>query len=51
MNGTALAVTFDGNLDTNSQPAGSAFTVSGERTGTGTASITGATVRVTLDSA
>ncbi len=51
VNGTALTVTFDENLDTNSLPAGSAFTVSGGRTGTGTVSVNGAVASVTLDTA
>ncbi len=51
VDGTALAVTFDEPLDASSAPAGGAFTVSGGRTGTGTARISGATVTVTLDAA
>ena len=51
VNGTALTVTFDENLDTSSLPAGSAFTVSGGRTGTGTVSVSGAVASVTLDRA
>ena len=51
VNGTALTVTFSESLDTGSRPAGSAFTVSGGRTGTGTVSVSGSTARVTLDSA
>ena len=56
VNGRALIVTFDEGLDESSQPAGSAFEVratpprGAARTiaGTSTASIAGATVRVTL---
>ena len=51
VNGNELTVTFDKNLDSNSRPAGSAFTTSGSRTGTGTVFIRDATVRVVLDSA
>ena len=53
VDGTTLTVTFSENLDPDpdSTPAGSAFTVSGGRTGTGTAAISGATATVTLDSA
>ncbi|MYN65779.1 MAG: hypothetical protein F4X11_12225, partial [Acidobacteria bacterium] len=51
VDGRKLTVTFTEPLDTGSAPAGNAFTVSGGRTGTGTASIAGATVTVTLDSA
>ena len=51
VNGKTLTVTFNENLDTGSTPAGSAFTVSGGRTGTGMASISGATATVTLPSA
>ena len=51
VDGTTLVVTFDEPLDASSAPAGSAFTVSGGRTGTGTAAISGATATVTLDSA
>ena len=49
VNGTTLAVTFDEALDPASAPAGSAFTVSGGRAGTGTARLSEATVTVTLD--
>ena len=48
---TALSVTFNETLDASSAPAGDAFTVSGGRTGTGTATVSGATATVTLDSA
>ena len=48
---TTLKVTFDETLDASSAPAGDAFTVSGGRTGTGTAMISGDTATVTLDSA
>ncbi|MXX76198.1 MAG: hypothetical protein F4Y77_12475, partial [Holophagales bacterium] len=51
VNGTALSVTFNENLDSGSRPVGSAFAVSGGRSGTGMATISGATVSVTLDSA
>ena len=51
VNGDQLVITFDENLDSNSAPAGDAFGVSGGRTGTGTAALSGATVTVTLDSA
>ncbi|WP_419858624.1 SwmB domain-containing protein [Candidatus Palauibacter irciniicola] len=59
VNGTALAIAFSRNLDAGSAPAGSAFTVTATpaggsaRTiaGTGTASISGSTVTVTLASA
>ena len=51
VNGKTLTITFSENLDTASMPVGSAFTVSGGRTGTGTAAISGATATVTLDSA
>ena len=58
VNGTALTVTFGEDLDTGSVPAGSAFTatatVSGaSRTlnGTGTASVSGRTVTMTLSGA
>ena len=47
-----LTVTFSKTLDASSAPAGAAFTVSGGRTGTGTAKVSGARVtgaRVTLD--
>ena len=46
-----LEVTFSEPLDLGSVPAGSAFTVSGGRTGIGTVAIWGATVAVTLNSA
>ena len=54
VNGRTLTVTFGEELDPDSAPAGSAFTVSGMhgggiRTGTGTASIAGRTATVTLD--
>ena len=54
MNGRTLTLTFDKDLDPRSAPAGHAFTVAGMygggiRTGTGTASIEGRTVTVTLD--
>ena len=51
VNTETLTVTFDGSLDANSAPSGSAFTVSGGKTGTGTASISGVTATVTLDAA
>ncbi|MDE0204247.1 MAG: SwmB domain-containing protein, partial [Rhodospirillaceae bacterium] len=51
VDGRNLTLFFSEPLNAGSAPAGSAFTVSGGRTGTGTASIDGATVRVTLDSA
>ncbi len=51
VDGTSLSVTFNENMDSGSLPAGSTFTVSGGRSGTGTATISGATVSVTLDSA
>ena len=51
VNGTALTVTFDKDLDSGSVPASTAFTASGGRAGTGTATISGKTVSVTLDSA
>ena len=51
VSGTSLSLTFNESLDSGSLPAGSAFTVSGGRSGTGTAAISGATVSVTLDSA
>ena len=44
-----LWVTFDEALDQASAPAGSAFTVSGGRTGTGTVVMSAATATVTLD--
>ena len=46
VNGAALSVTFDEDLDTGSALAGSAFTASGGRTGTGTTAISGATATV-----
>ena len=49
--GKILYVTFDEALDAGSQPAGRAFTVSGGRTGTGRAAVSGVTVTVTLDAA
>ena len=49
--GTTLAVTFDEALDTSSAPAGSVFTLSDGKAGTGTVSISGRTATVTLDSA
>ena len=54
VNGRTLTMTFDKDLDPRSAPAGHAFTVAGMygggiRTGTGTASIEGRTVTVTLD--
>ena len=51
VDGRNLTLTFSEPLNAGSAPAGSAFSVSGGRTGTGTASIDGATVRVTLNSA
>ena len=48
VNGATLTVTFNENLDSNSASAGSAFTVSGGRTGTGTAAISGARATVTV---
>ena len=51
VNGTTLSVTFNENLDAGSLPAGSDFTVSGRRSGTGTTAISGAPVSVTLGSA
>ena len=51
VDGAELTLTFSENLDTGSAPDGSAFTVSGGRTGAGTAAISGATATVTLDSA
>ena len=59
VNGTALTVTFTGNLATGSTPAGSAFSVSATPSGgtartiagTGTVSVSGKTVTVTLASA
>ena len=48
VNGTALSVTFTENLYSGSAPAGSAFALSGGQTGTGTATISGATLSVTL---
>ena len=51
VNGKMLAVTFGEALDLTSAPAGSAFTVSGGRTGTGTTQLSGAIATVTLDSA
>ena len=51
VDGAALTVTFNETLDPSSAPAGDVFTVSGGRTGTGTARVSGATVTVTLDSA
>ena len=50
VNGKALTVTFDANLDSDSVPAASAFTVSGSRTVTGTLSISDATVSAVLSS-
>lgn len=50
VDGTTLRVTFNEALDVSSAPAGDAFTVSGGRTGTGTATISGGAVEVTLDS-
>ena len=54
VNGRTLTMTFDKDLDPRSAPAGHAFTVAGVhgggiRTGTGTASVEGRTVTVTLD--
>ena len=49
--GATLTVTFNEDLDEGSTPAGRAFTVSGERTGTGTAAVSGVTVTVTLNAA
>ena len=54
VNGRTLTLTFDKDLDPRSAPAGHAFTVAGIhgggiRTGTGTASVEGRTVTVTLD--
>ena len=51
VDGTTLTITFNKTLDASSAPAGDAFTVSGGRTGTGTATVSGATVTVTLGSA
>ena len=51
VNARSLSLTFNESLDSDSLPDGSAFTVSGGRSGTGTAAISGATVSVTLDSA
>ena len=51
VSGSSLSVTFNENLVSGSLPAGSALTVSGGRSGTGTAAISGATVSVTLGSA
>ena len=51
MDGTALTVTFNETLDTNSLPAGSQFTLSGGQEGTGTVSVSGATASVTLNNA
>ena len=51
VNGTALSVTFNENLYSGSAPAGTAFALSGGQSGTGTATISGATVSVTLGSA
>ena len=49
--GTLLSVTFDENMYSGSAPAGTAFALSGGRSGTGTAAVSGATVSVTLGSA
>ncbi len=49
--GLGLTVTFSEPLDAGSVPAGSAFTVSGGRTGTDMVEIRGTTARVWLDSA
>ena len=51
VNERTLTVTFKEGLDSASAPAGDAFTVSGGRTGTGTASLSGATATVTLNTA
>ncbi|MYE13244.1 MAG: hypothetical protein F4X99_16650, partial [Gammaproteobacteria bacterium] len=51
VNGKALAVTFGEALDPASAPAGSAFEVTGGRTGTGTATLSEATATVELDAA
>ena len=48
VDGTALSVTFNENLYSGSAPAGTAFALSGGQSGTGTATISGATVSVTL---
>ena len=50
VSGTSLAVTFSEDLDSGSRPPGTAFVLSGGRSGTGTAAISGATVSVTLGS-
>ena len=51
IDGATLTVTFNEDLDEGSTPASHAFTVSGGRTGTGTAAVSGVTVTVTLDAA
>ena len=51
VDGNTLTVTFNEALDEGSTPASRAFTVSGARTGTGTAMVVGTTVTVTLDAA
>ncbi len=51
VDGDRLAVMFDEHLDGDSAPAGSAFTLSDGKSGTGTADISGATAMVTLDAA
>ena len=53
VNGTALTLTFNAKLDSSSVPPGSAFTVSGDVSATGTTTdlATATTVGVTLDSA
>ena len=51
IDGATLTVTFNEDLDEGSTPASHAFTVSGERTGTGTVAVSGVTVTVTLNAA
>ena len=51
VNGAVLTIWFNETLDASSEPSGDAFTVSGGRAGSGTATVSGATVTVTLDSA
>ncbi len=51
VNGRTLTLRFSEALDPSSAPAGEAFTVSGGRSGTGTAIVSGNMVTVTLDAA